>query len=169
MDILSHALWTNLLFADAPLPVRATAIALSVLPDAIAFAPTTVRHFFARRKGVVKPAKAGGPPASLHFDRWAYRSYDVTHSLPVWTLVFGVCYWVMQAVPWALLAWLVHILVDIPTHTRSFFGTPFLWPFSNYKFDGISWGERWFMRLNYGSLLVMYIYWVMTSLFDMYR
>jgi hypothetical protein len=164
MDILSHALWTNLLYAEAPLSVRATAIALSVLPDAIAFAPTTARHFLARRKGPAKPAKPDQPPADLHFDRWSYRSYDVTHSLTVWLLAFGACWYVMENIPWALFAWLVHILVDIPTHTRSFFGTPFLWPFSNYKFDGISWGERWFMRLNYGSLLVMYLYWMISTL-----
>lgn len=163
MDILSHALWTNLMFAEAPIPVRITAIALSVLPDAIPFTPTTVRHFLNRRQPPSKPAGAGEPPVELHFDRWSHRSYDVTHSLPIWLAVFGLWYYLAGAVPWAMIGWLVHILVDIPTHTRSFFGTPFLWPFSAYKFDGISWGERWFMRLNYGSLVVMYLYWVIST------
>lgn len=164
MDILSHALWTNLLFAEAPLPVRITAIALSVLPDAIPFTPTTVRHFMSQRRPPQKPARPGDPPVGLHFDRWSHRAYDVTHSLPIWLAVFGLWYYLSGGVPWAMFGWLVHILVDIPTHTRSFFGTPFLWPFSQYKFDGISWGERWFMRLNYGSLLLMYLYWVISAL-----
>ena len=162
MDVLAHALWTNLLFAEAPLPVRATAIALSVLPDLIPFTPTAVSQFVKRKRGSADEKRQHQRPEDMVFSRWAYRAYDVTHSLFVWSAAFAVCYWIMQSVPWALFGWLGHILVDIPTHTRAFFGTPIFWPFSNYKYDGISWGERWFMRLNYGGIVVMYAYYIAT-------
>ncbi len=162
MDVLSHALWTNLAFAEAPIPVRVTAIALSVLPDLIPFTPMAVKNFVARRRDSAKRNHPRPRPEEMRFSQWAYRAYDVTHSLIVFSLMFGGVWFWMQSVPWAMLGWLGHILVDIPTHTRAFFGTPILWPISNYKFDGISWGERWFMRLNYGGIIVMYAYYIST-------
>ncbi len=59
--------------------------------------------------------------------------------------------------PYELLGWLLHILIDIPTHSYSFYPTPFLWPISQYKFDGISWGTPWFMIVNYSSLAISYL------------
>ncbi|MBK7140455.1 MAG: hypothetical protein IPH75_00065 [bacterium] len=163
MDVLAHALWTNLAFSEAPLPVRGAAIALSVLPDLIPFTPTAVRQFFSARKDQSGNPKPRPRPEEMHFSRWAYRAYDVTHSLLVFGAVFAAGWLWMGSVPWVLFGWLGHILVDIPTHTRAFFGTPIFWPISNYKFDGISWGERWFMRLNYGGIILMYAYYIATS------
>jgi hypothetical protein len=59
--------------------------------------------------------------------------------------------------PWEMCGWLLHILIDIPSHTLRLYPTPFLWPLSDLKVDGISWGRPWFMALNYGALLTMFI------------
>jgi hypothetical protein len=56
-----------------------------------------------------------------------------------------------------MLGWALHILIDIPTHSLRFFATPFLWPLSDYRFNGISWGNRWFMLANYTALAIVYI------------
>jgi hypothetical protein len=59
--------------------------------------------------------------------------------------------------PWEMCGWLLHILLDIPSHTTRLFPTPFLWPLFDLKVDGISWGRPWFMVINYGTLLVIFI------------
>ncbi len=59
--------------------------------------------------------------------------------------------------PWELIGWMLHILIDIPTHTRGLYPTPFLWPLSNVTVDGISWGKPWFMAMNYSSLLLVFL------------
>lgn len=49
---------------------------------------------------------------------------------------------------WAL-AWAIHILVDIPTHSRKNWAPQFLWPFSAVTVDEISWPElllSWFQQ-----------------------
>jgi hypothetical protein len=40
---------------------------------------------------------------------------------------------------WILAAWGLHILIDIPTHSLALFPTPFLWPVSDFKVNGIGW------------------------------
>jgi hypothetical protein len=50
----------------------------------------------------------------------------------------------------------LHILCDIPTHTTSYFPTPFLWPFSTPFVNGIPWSTPWFMAANYTSLFLFY-------------
>jgi hypothetical protein len=32
-----------------------------------------------------------------------------------------------------------------------------LWPLSDYRFNGISWANRWFMLSNYTALVIVYI------------
>lgn len=59
--------------------------------------------------------------------------------------------------PWLMGGWVLHIIIDIPTHTKAFFATPFLWPLSNFKIDGISWGTLWFMLINYSALVLVYL------------
>jgi len=54
-------------------------------------------------------------------------------------------------------AWGLHILMDIPTHSTDFFPTPFLWPFSGYRVDGISWGHPYIFFPNVVVLIVLYI------------
>ncbi len=62
------------------------------------------------------------------------------------------------AVPKEMSAWLFHILLDIPSHSYKFFATPFLWPVSDFKIDGISWRTPWFFAFNYAAIGLVYIY-----------
>lgn len=57
-------------------------------------------------------------------------------------------------------AWGLHILLDVPTHARSFYPTPFLWPLSDWTFDGVSWTAPWALALNY-TLLALTWTWLL--------
>ncbi len=158
MDLLAHALWTNLIYLNAKPSARYLAIALGTAPDIVAFAPELVRATVSKRlKMWRKVDETTFEQVSRSIPKWVYRLYDITHSIPLWLLGFSVWWAISAQLPWPAFAWLIHILIDIPTHSKRFFPTPFLWPLSNFKVDGISWGVPWFMRMNYGSLLLMYM------------
>jgi len=58
---------------------------------------------------------------------------------------------------WEMTGWFIHIITDIPTHSATFYPTLFLWPLSDWCFDGVSWGNLPFIITNYTSLLVVYV------------
>ena len=89
----------------------------------------------------------------------ASQLYNISHSLIVFVVVFALIWVVFRRTPWEMSGWLLHILVDIPTHSYRFYPTPFLWPFSEWKFDGFSWGVPWFIILNYSALIS--VYWIL--------
>lgn len=64
---------------------------------------------------------------------------NMTHSLLIFFIIFSAI-WVVRGIPfYPLLAWAFHIIIDIPTHSLELFPTPFLWPVSDFRFDGIGW------------------------------
>lgn len=85
--------------------------------------------------------------------------YQYSHSIVIWGSVFIVV-WILSKRPrLALLGWLLHILIDIPSHAGSFYPTPFLFPISDYRFmHGISWSNKWYMIINYSLLLIVTLY-----------
>lgn len=38
-------------------------------------------------------------------------------------------------------SWLLHILVDIPSHRRDPWGSRPLWPLGEFAFDGVGWAD----------------------------
>lgn len=150
MDVISHALWTNLVFKEMPLEQRYFAIGFGVLPDMISFAGVTGKEFF------LKVFHYTDPP--LHkFPKFVFRLYRFTHSLVIWLGIYFLFKLFFPA--WAALAvcgWGFHILLDIFTHSKDYFPTPIIWPFSNFSFSGIAWSNKWFMLFNY--LVIMFCY-----------
>ena len=156
MDIFSHALWANIIFQQADPATRYTASALSAMPDLIPFVPsmlnkTHLKMWLSIRKESYDEVAKKVPP-------WVYRIYDITHSIPIWTAGFLIAWLVMGSIPWAAFGWLLHILIDIPTHPKNFFPTPFLWPLSNFRVTGINWAVPWFVIVNFGTLAVLYYF-----------
>ena len=78
--------------------------------------------------------------------------YPAGHSLIVFLLVFGVATVLARRIVFEMLGWLLHILIDIPTHSFSYYATRFLWPLSDYRVDGIPWWTPWFWTATYGAL-----------------
>ncbi len=153
MDILSHALWSAAIFWSIN---PWLAVLAGVLPDLLAFAPLTTYQlikkepFKAHHFGELRTRYPTYPRALRVY---AENTYKITHSLLIaiptilvaWS-VFGVQLW--------LLAWPLHILIDIPLHKKHFFGTQVLWPLSNWAYDGVYWSNRYVLATN-AALLVL--------------
>jgi hypothetical protein len=90
--------------------------------------------------------------------RYASESYNYTHSLIFFLVVLAIVLIARKGkVYWPMFGWLLHILIDIPTH-RGFYETPFLFPLSGFRFThGISWGHPVFMIINYSALILVYL------------
>lgn len=71
-------------------------------------------------------------------------------------VVFGLATLALRRPPLALLGWLSHILIDIPTHSRSYYATRFLWPLSDYSISGVPWWTPWFWVSTYCALGAAY-------------
>jgi hypothetical protein len=84
--------------------------------------------------------------------------YPAGHSLIVFLVVFGVATILARRVVFEMLGWLLHILIDIPTHSLSYYATRFLWPVSDYRIDGIASRTPWFWAATYGAMGVVYFW-----------
>ncbi len=85
--------------------------------------------------------------------------YNASHSAVIFFIIFGLFFWLLKNPPWTLSGWLLHILIDIPTHSYKFYPTPALWPLSGWKFhDGVSWGTPWILILNYSAIILIYFF-----------
>lgn len=81
----------------------------------------------------------------------------MSHSLIIFGIVLGLIYVILKRFPWEMMGWLLHVLIDIPTHSYAFYPTPFLWPLSDVKLGGLSWANPWFMAVNYAAIIIVYI------------
>jgi hypothetical protein len=149
MDILAHFLWSVAIFWHQR--HRLYAGLLGIMPDVLSF-------------GLLFVAELGhltghGPPALETLPAWLFIMYNITHSFVVFVALFGVVWLILRKPPYVLLAWGVHIICDVFTHSPRYFPTPVLWPISDWKYlYGISWGTPVFMSINYGALAVLYAY-----------
>ncbi len=140
MDIVSHGLWGGIAFGRRSRRAFWTAFAFGVAPDLLAFGP----HF----AGSIWDSLSGGnyqPTDPQHgyasIPPYVFLVYHFTHSLVVFLAAF-LLVWALRRRPlWPMLAWGLHVLMDIPTHSLRFFPTPFLWPLSDVAFNGISWAR----------------------------
>ncbi len=179
MDILAHTLWANYGARGAnrlitkknqkkekPIPKLNVAWAsfFGVFPDLFAFTIPFVITFWKILSGSAPASAFGehhGHVAGLDL---AATLYQYSHSLVIWAAVFIIA-WIFYKRPrFELFGWALHILIDIPSHVLSFFPTPFLFPISNYRFPyGVTWGNTWYMIINYSLLLFFFIYLLRTQ------
>lgn len=164
MDIFSHLLWGNLEYRLIPQTKHDNkliygGIFFSIFPDLIAFTYPfcwLIWHRFIQRDLKHWP----GSPAeyeALPCAALTYKLYRVSHSLVVWLVVFCLVWKWIGFFPWVLLGWATHILIDIPTHTKGFFATPFLWPISKFTINGYAWDNRDFMAFNIMVIIMAYL------------
>jgi hypothetical protein len=160
MEIVAHGLWAA---AAAITARRATPIHLRLgwtvwwacFPDVLAFGPSIGAGLWLRL--------AAGPnagPANGHLLPHVHIGlplYATGHSLVIFLLVFGVASILALRIVFEMLGWLLHILIDIPTHSLAYHATRFLWPVSAFRIDGIAWWTPWFWAATYVGLLVVYV------------
>jgi membrane-bound metal-dependent hydrolase YbcI (DUF457 family) len=84
--------------------------------------------------------------------------YNISHSIIVFTIIFIIAYLLFKKPVWILGGWLLHILIDVPTHSYQFYPTPIFWPISSWKFDGFGWANEWFLIADAVLLIIVYFY-----------
>lgn len=157
MDIVAHGLWA----AAAAITVNRKAnvrvhvgwaVWWAAFPDVLAFGLPAAAGLWVRLVG--DEASAGGH--GLPYVRIGLPLYPTGHSFLVFLLVFGITTLLARRIVFELLGWLSHILIDIPTHSFSYYATRFLWPVSDYRVNGIPWWTPWLWAATYGALAVVY-------------
>ena len=155
MDIVSHGLYGGAAFVNKSKRSFLTAVWWGVFPDLIAFG--TFFPIFIFRYGFHHERLAQlEPPAPELIPHYVHTIYNFSHSLIFFALAFGLVWFFLKRPAYEMLAWGLHIIMDIPSHTSIFFPTPFLYPFSSFTVNGISWGTPWFFFAYWGVLLVIY-------------
>lgn len=170
MDVFAHWIWAYLASKFANLRLKKklknwlTAL-FGILPDIISFTPLFAWLIVGLITGTSTigafPHPVGIEPAArdtLFIFKLTGFLYSAMHSMFVFLAVFLLCWLIFRKPILELLGWLLHIVIDIPTHSYQFYPTPFLWPLSEYKFNGISWGTPWFMIANYSAILIFYLW-----------
>ncbi|HCX27792.1 MAG TPA: hypothetical protein DHI91_01485 [Candidatus Portnoybacteria bacterium] len=169
MDILAHGLWAGAAGRTVNLkkknPLKIWRMVFwGVLPDFFSFTPVFVWLFGSLLFGGKGLADFPRPdetepmaPDTLPIFQLTNMLYNISHSLAIFLAVAGLIVFFVRRVPWEVGGWLVHILIDIPSHSYKFYPTPFLWPFSEWKFDGWSWGAPIFMIINYSLIIGVYV------------
>jgi len=150
VDTISHGLWSFIIFSSAIVfPYMWLAIFFGMMPDLFSWTIYALYSIFRRKRF--------GKPNLRDIPRWAFTLYGITHSIFVCSFVFLIVYLLFHHIPIYLFAWPIHILFDIPTHSRKFLPTPFLWPFFKWKFPGISWAEPWLLLLDWLLIIVLMV------------
>ncbi len=156
MDVFAHMLWTNVVYYKKyqnQVKDRLFAVFFGVIPDLVGFTPAFFYMLFSGNQF---------GPSAFNSDLWVFKfaaySYNFTHSAVIFALVaLSVYAFRNRKFYWPMFGWLLHIIIDIPTH-KGFYETPFLFPLSGYKFThGMSWGHPVFMVTNYSALILAYV------------
>ena len=136
MDVFSHGLWGSLVCGSSKRTHFWLAFTFGIAPDIASFGVLTVASWLGLSTA---PDFSQGTPPESSIPLYVHRLYPITHSLIVFGVLFALI-WIVRGQPlWEMMAWGLHILMDIPVHSFQFFPTPFLWPISDWKFDGWQW------------------------------
>ncbi len=153
MDIVSHGLWGGAAFGRNSKKSFWSAFVLGILPDLVAFGPFFVGVFLGLTP---RPQFDGGHPEADIMPTYVHQVYNISHSLVVFLAIFGLLWLIFRRPVWEFSAWGLHILFDIPVHTKEFFFTPYLWPFNHPIVDGVPWSHPAIFFSNWIALVLIY-------------
>lgn len=132
MDIVSHTLATRFLIG------KERHLLLVVLGPDVLWYVTYPPWVIAQGKARHALANSDWPEPP----RWMETVHHASHSLVVALAAASVARLAMGHWPRReLAAWCLHILIDIPKHSRRFWGPRFLWPCSHVAVEGVPWAE----------------------------
>lgn len=156
MDIISHGLWGGLAFGRRSRRDYWVAFFLGIAPDLFSFGLLSAATIL----GLSPSADwRSGPPSTEAIPNYVHVLYNYTHSLVIFAAVFSLI-WLLRRKPYIpLLAWGLHISMDIFEHSRAFFPTPFLWPLSSFTVNGTPWSNPWIFFPNWIALIIGYVLW----------
>lgn len=150
MDFFAHIAWTYIIFNRLKKKELYLAMLFAALPDLIGWGGLLFYRVF--NGGFV------GKPDIAAIPQWTWTLYGISHSIIVFGIVLLIVWLITRKLYVFMLAYPIEILMDIPTHSREFLPTPFLWPISDWHFHGFSWGQAWFMWLNWSVIFICIIY-----------
>jgi hypothetical protein len=153
MDVVSHGLWGAGIFGRKSKKYFLFAFLIGVAPDVFSFGILLITNILSITK---RPDWQSGPPPMEDIPHFINPLYNFTHSLVIFSAVFLLIFLTRKKPFWPLAAWGIHILIDIPSHSFAFFPTPFLWPLSDLKIDGIGWGHAIIFFPNVILLAILY-------------
>jgi hypothetical protein len=155
MEIIAHGLWAA---AGATAARKSAHVRIRVgwtacwamFPDLLAFGPPVAAGLWL--------LLTGGSLRQGHLPHvnFGVQLYPLGHSLIVFLLVFGAASVLARRFVLEMLGWLSHILIDIFTHSFRYYATRFLWPLSDYRFNGLAWWTPWFWISTYVALAIVY-------------
>jgi len=157
MDIVSHALWGGAAFGRRKRRDFLFAAVFSLLPD---FLGEGIMFLLVVLGLPGMPGLEHGHPDISEFPLYARGFYNATHSLVIFSLGFALVWMARKKAFLPMAAWGLHVLIDIPTHSFALFPTPFLWPLSDFKVDGIGWDSPLVLVPNYALLVIFYSLWL---------
>ncbi len=161
MDTLSHGLWGGVLFGQKNKKAFWWAFIFGLIPDIFSFGFWFIPVIFGKWSRLDFTA---GPPDPNLIPIYIDYLYNITHSLVIFAIVFFLVWLILKKPIIPMLAWLFHVFLDIFTHSADFFPTPFLWPFSDYYFNGWSWGNSWVFIANLVLLVILYLWFLINKI-----
>ena len=151
MDTLSHALYGKGFFGYRE--YRWASFLFGALPDLSSFGLYFLVQFFSNLNGL-----KFGRPSIEEIPIWVVELYNISHSLITAFIFIAIVYFAKKNLAWPMLAWPVHIIVDLFTHSIEFFPTPIFWPLSNYRFDGVPWSNIYVFITNIILIFLIFFY-----------
>ena len=173
MDILAHALWAGIGVTLArrrwKISRRTAAITVgaAILPDLIHLVPIIAWWLFGDGSLATVEAYSvavpGEEPTLPHLvNRLSHHLHCILHSAIVASTV-TLLVWAAKRSLWIpLLGWWSHIVIDVFTHSATFYPVPVLYPITQRGFDGLAWNTPWFMVVNYGALALAVLWLLLT-------
>ncbi|MEK7576490.1 MAG: hypothetical protein AAB482_02225 [Patescibacteria group bacterium] len=169
MDIFAHALWTGAAFKTVNKKRKKKlsvwwGIFWGVAPDLFAFTIPFVWTIWNLSLGritlqEIPQPRHNEPPSMNHYwvNDLARLLYNIGHSGIVFVIFFGVVWYLYRRPRFELFGWLLHLVIDVPTHTYAFYPSPFFWPIFGWDFRwGIAWEHPAFMLVNYSLLSIVW-------------
>lgn len=155
MDTLSHGLWGGIIWGRQNRRSFWLSFVFGILPDMLSFGIFTFMRIFSFEGG-----EGFGKPELSSIPQFVHTLYDITHSFVTFAVVFALCWVFFKRPVWELFAWAFHIFLDMFTHSTEFFPTPYLWPFSHTRIDGVPWSHPNIFFTNVFFLVLIYaVFW----------
>ena len=163
MDTIAHGIWGYILAKLIGIKQKINPFATAfwgMFPDLFSFFLFTLWAFSAYGFSNLHPphSLADATPETASLIGLTDMLYNASHSIFIFAIVFIVVSLLYRKPIWELTGWLLHIILDIPTHTLDFYPTLFLWPVSDWKLNGIIGRTSWFMIINYGLMFSILLF-----------
>ena len=167
MDTLSHGLWAGaavMAIARRKPVTRAQltgAVLMGILPDVAQAIPVLgwaltrddpIGSFIGF--AIANPEREVVMPQGI--EEISHHLHCALHSVVIASLATLAAWRLRPALLVPFVGWWLHILLDIPTHSKSYYAVPVLYPFTYWGMDGIAWTTPWVLAANYGALALAY-------------